>query len=195
MIAANAIDLIRRLAGFGMFLVAFLSAGCLQPMRAGEGDHLLILATSSGPKELSRCGYYAARQVIEHYGHRSSLGEKTFDPAELSAVNDTLGLVRFVRQNIDENVWLESGSWDGLLARVAGGDPVVVFLPLGTVEFQSLYFFGIRKLHAIVVAGFDREREKLFFYSDGSGPFQIDAGVFQEGWKDSGSLALRIGSA
>lgn len=167
--------------------------GCHAPFRhasVGTNDFILQLSKMEGSLEPFRCGYYAARQVIHYYNPESDDTDLRAKSLLFPVANDTVSILHFIRDNVDTPVSIKSSGIDELFRTVAAGEPVVAFVPAGAVETSWLHLSSTILYHTIVVVGHSKDETKLFFYSDGKGPYVISREVFTREWERVDNLSI-----
>ncbi len=177
----------------GTLLAVVLSTGCaahLQDASPGTNDVTLRLRKVDDAPEALRCGYYAARQVIQYY--QPGLADADLKTASLlfARANDTVSILHFLRDNVQIPLSMRNGRVDELLRSLTAGDPVVVFVPVGAFDTGLVNMSGTMMFHAIVVIGYTADETELFFFSDGEGPYAVSRDVFAEQWARVDNLCI-----
>jgi hypothetical protein len=162
----------------------------LQDATPGAGDVMLGLQKVDHAPKALRCGYYAARQVIQYY--RPEMADEDVRAVSLLFVraNDTVSILHFLRDNVEIPLSMRNGRLDELLRSLNAGDPVVVFLPAGALDTRLFHMSGTMMFHAIVVTGYSADETEFFFFSDGEGPYAVSREVFAEQWARVGNLCI-----
>lgn len=180
--------------GAAALLAALLLTGCNARLRhasVAAGDVLLSVPSLGEKREEYRCGYYAARQLIQFY--HPKLQERDIDTDSLlfSQANDTVSVLHYLKDNVEIPLTMRNGKVAGLLKNISLGDPVVVFVPAGPFDVSARGLPGATLLlHCIVVAGHSANEADLFFYSDGEGPFVINREIFEKQWARVDNLCV-----
>jgi hypothetical protein len=174
-------------------LALLLLAGCSTPLQRaspGSKDVCLRLSSMTEKPQGFRCGYYAARQVIQYY--RPGITDENIrtDSLLFAKANDTVSVLDCLRDNVAIPLTMQNGSVNELFGSVASGDPVIVFVPGDIFVVGGFRMFGTMVLHCIVVAGHSADETELFFYSDGQGPYVISRKVFTHQWARVDNLCI-----
>ena len=168
-------------------------SGCRGRMRKvspTEGDVFLTLTTREGASERLQCGVYSANQMIDYYQGVPSQVQKNSDALIFARNNDTVGVLHYLRDNLDFPITAGGLDGESVLERVSEGDPVLAFLPVDAFDVTQLGLFGTSMFHCVVIAGYSGDRSKLYFYSDGEGPYSMDYRTFSRQWARVGNLAI-----
>jgi hypothetical protein len=179
-----------------MLLALLLLTGCstrLQRASLGSKDVCLRLSSMGEKPERFRCGYYAARQVIQYYQPEITDEDIRTDSLLFVEADDTVSVLHCLRDNVAIPLTMQNGRVDGLLRSIASGDPVVVFVPGDAFVVGGFRIFGTLVLHCIVVVGHSANETELFFYSDGKGPYVISREVFARQWARVDNLCIMRG--
>ena len=136
------------------------------------------------------CGYYAVRQVIQYYQPEITDENIRTDSLLFMEANDTVSLLHCLKDNVAIPLTIQNGNMDGLLGSIASGDPVIVFVPGDVFVVGGLRIFGTLVLHCTVVVGHSANQTKMFFYSDGQGPYEINREVFARQWARVDNLCI-----
>jgi hypothetical protein len=174
----------------GLLLLTGCGA-CLEKAFPSAQDTCLKLASIGGKSERFSCGYYAGRQVIQHYRPDITDENITTDSLIFAEAHDTVSVLHYLKDNLAIPLTIKNASVDGLLASLDAGDPVTVFLPGDTFASRGLRVFGTTfLLHCIVVVGHSAPGGELFFYSDGEGPYAIRRETFVHHWARVDNLCI-----
>jgi len=107
-----------------------------------------------------------------------------------SKQNDTLSILQYLRDNVDIPVMIENAGVNRLLDSIDSEDPVIVFVPADAFDVSQLGFFGTSMFHCVVVAGYNEDKSRLYFYSDGKGPFELNLDTFSDQWTRVENLCI-----
>ena len=174
-------------------LSLMLLTGCgarLQHASLATNDVCLRLSTLGHKPDRLRCGYYAVIQVVKYYHPEIADESIRTDSLVFVEANDTVSVLHFLRDNVVIPVTMKNEGVDRLLASVASGDPVIVFIPGDTFGVRALNLVGPLVLHCIVVAGHNVDETELFFYSNGEGPYVICRELFARQWARVNNLCI-----
>ena len=177
----------------GMLLGLLLLTGCstlLQKASPGTKDVCLRLAARSERSHGFGCGDDAVRQVIQYY--QPQIKDENIKTESLLFVkaNDTVSLLQCLNDNMAIHFTMQNATVEGLLGRIAAGDPVIVFVPGDAFVVGGIHLFGTLVVHCIVGAGYRANETELFFYSDGEGPYVISREVFAHQWARVDNLCI-----
>ena len=177
----------------GILLALVLSTICcarMQKAPVGTNDVCLRLTTIAEKPENFHCGYYALAQVIQYYRQETTEEDILTDSLLFVKANDTVSIFHCLKDNLPIPLTMKSERVDILLESVAFGNPVIVFMPADAFAFRGLNFFGTWMLHCIVVTGHDADETKVFFYSEGNGPYVVSREKFAKQWARVGNLCI-----
>lgn len=178
-------------AGILLALV-LLTFGCTRMQKAsvGTNDVCLRLTSIAEKPENFHCGYYALTQVIQHYRPETTEEDIRTDSLLFFKANDTVSIFHCLKDNLPIPLTMKSERVDILLESVAFGNPVIVFMPADAFAVGGLNFFGTWMLHCIVVTGHSADETKVFFYSDGNGPYVVSREEFAKQWARVDNLCI-----
>ena len=175
-----------------LLALVLLIFGCtwMQKASVGTNDVCLRLTTIAEKPENFHCGYYAVLQVIQHYRPETTEEDIRTDSLLFVKANDTVSIFHCLKDNLPIPLTMKSERVDILLDSVASGNPVIVFMPGDAFAVGCLNFFGTWMLHCIVVTGHSADETKVFFYSDGNGPYVVSRENFAKQWSRVDNLCI-----
>jgi hypothetical protein len=178
-------------AAFGVSLVLGCAAGVSpDTLRPAVGTHLpsayRIIGVPFVPGDPGACGPAALASVLAFWGDPVTVQEIA-DALEVSSLAGVfpLDLARYAASRAPgAAVFAETGAVAWLRERVAGDQPIVVFLDLG--------FGPVRQGHFVVVVGYDDDAERVQLYSGRDATAAMSYRKFVSSWKRAGWWALAL---
>ncbi len=161
-------------------VVCGCSSVWLKPAEIDSNSVYIELPLLHSRKTSGFCGELAVEQLMLYNGIQDKPNR---DKLQFDSYNDTVSVLLYARSN-NIKCRLAKMTLAGLYEEISSRRPVIVFIPPGG------WWFSEYLAHCITVSGYNNQKNTILFYSDGSGPYEIDTSLFMNDWGKFGSFAI-----
>lgn len=140
--------------------------------------------------QIGGCGKTAVERVILYYWEKNGETHKkiNYNHIKQKSFHNTLTLWLFAKSNKLEAKLCRANIHD-IEYNLKGKNPVYTAL----TSDDSWYMMFVPKelsAHGVVVTGYSKEKNIIYYYSNDEGPFEMDANTFIRLWQDNYEVTI-----